>query len=418
MAWEERDRNWLETASELELLTRFRRDLHRIPELDDELPQTVAYVEGVLGLLSCEVGHPCKGSVSAFFDLGHGREAGATVAVRADMDALPICERTGVAFASEHAGCMHACGHDGHMAMALTTAVLVDRAVRAGVALARNVLFIFQPAEETTGGAKRVCESGVFERYGANRIFGFHVWPDLPTGTVWSRPGALLARSCEVHIDIHGQSTHVGKTLGLPDDQSHDTLLAASRFVAATRPFLAELSEGNPVICRFGLLQAGTVCNALAGEAKLRGTLRTFSDETHDQAMEGLRALLAKSCEETGCTFDLEFTLGYPPVVNDAGLYRAAAGVLDGDGGAPRLQELPDPLLISEDFSFYQRHLPGLFMLLGVGTPAEGAEGQEGVVEDGGVRRFATSALHTDTLMFSEEQLLPGVAVYRRLLGL
>ena len=92
--------------------------------------------------------------------------------------------------------------------------------------------------------------------------------------------------------------------------------------------------------------------------------------------------------------------------------------MLDGDGGAPRLQELPDPLLISEDFSFYQRHLPGLFMLLGVGTPAEGAEGQEGVVEDGGVRRFATSALHTDTLMFSEEQLLPGVAVYRRLLGL
>ncbi|MFR7797271.1 MAG: M20/M25/M40 family metallo-hydrolase, partial [Collinsella sp.] len=119
------------------------------------------------------------------------------------MDALPIAETTGAAFASTHPGKMHACGHDGHMAMALAAATFVDRTIREqpGV-IKRNVLFVFQPAEETTGGAKTVCESGVFERYGVDRIFGFHVWPDLPAGTLASCPGPLLARSSETHIHI------------------------------------------------------------------------------------------------------------------------------------------------------------------------------------------------------------------------
>ena len=388
------------SAPELELLRRFRRDLHRIPELDFDLPLTIAYVEGVLARLSCTVEHPCRSCVTAHFASG-APEGAPAIAIRADMDALPIAERTGAPFRSAHPGRMHACGHDSHMAMALTAAVLVDRALRERPgSLARDVLFVFQPAEETTGGAKTVCGSGVFERHGVDRIFGFHVWPDLPSGTVASRPGALLARSSETHIAIHGASTHIAKTYGVADAESRDAMLAAARFVVASRALMAELGAEEPCICKFGELHAGTVCNAVAGETRIAGSLRVFSEGMFDRARAELRELLARCCAEVGCTGEVDFAEGYPPVVNDVALYHEAAATLNGRDGAPALSELADPLLIAEDFAFYQKHLPGVFFLLGVGAP------------------HATSALHTDTLMFDEELLLPGVATYKRLLGL
>ena len=402
-------------APELELLTTFRRDLHRIPELDFELPQTIAYVEFVLSQLSCEVVHPCKSCVCAYFDAG----AKLTTAVRADMDALPITEETGCAFSSTHPGKMHACGHDAHMAMALTAAVGVDRELREHPgSLPRNVLFVFQPAEETTGGAKLVCESGVFERFRCDRIFGFHVWPDLPAGTLASRPGPLLARSSETHIAIHGVSTHIAKTYGVSDVDSHDAMLAAARFVVGERWLMSRLGQEEPCICKFGELTAGTVCNAVAGEAKIAGSLRVFSDKMFDRAKDELRELLRQACEGTGCTGEVAFAEGYPPVANDAALYGLASEAL------PELQNLKDPLLIAEDFAFYQRHLPGVFFLLGVGEPQGDAgagidaTGISAADIDGAAvgLGFAHSALHTDTLMFDERILLEGVSVYRRLL--
>ena len=161
-----------EKNPELERLRTWRRDLHRIPELDFELPETLAYVRGVLGGLSCEVVEPCKSCVCAWFDLGRGR----ATALRSDMDALPVAERTGAPYASGHPGRMHACGHDGHMAMALAAATWVDDVLAGRVPglaaedLPRDVLVVFQPAEETTGGARLVCESGVFESCRADRI--------------------------------------------------------------------------------------------------------------------------------------------------------------------------------------------------------------------------------------------------------
>ena len=286
--------------TDLELLTKFRRDLHRIPELSFDLPETCAYVRNVLESLSCEVTAPCESCVAAFFDVDAacGREPGGpATAIRADMDALPITENSGVEFCSAKPGHMHACGHDGHMAMALAAACWVDealRGVRDGGAcpLPRNVLFVFQPAEETTGGARIVCESGVFERYHADRIFGFHVWPDLPAGVVATRPGALLARASETHVTIHGTSSHIAKSA-----DGNDALLASAHFLTSVEALMAELSAEEPCLLKFGLMQSGTVCNAISAETKVAGSLRVFSDEMFDRAradVDDLRALRQK----------------------------------------------------------------------------------------------------------------------------
>lgn len=379
--------------TDLEMVTTFRRDLHRIPEVDFDLPETIAYVHQVLSGLSCEVSEPCRSCVVAYFDVdaAAGRElGGATVAVRADMDALPIEEHSGVEFSSTKPGQMHACGHDGHMAMALAAACWVNdvlEGVRAGqpCPLPHNVLFVFQPAEETTGGAKSVCESGVFERYHADRIFGFHVWPDLPAGTVATRPGPLLASSNQLTLTIHGTSSHIAKA-----SQGNDALMAGAHFLTQVESLMAELSAGEPCLLKFGHMTSGTVRNAISPLSVIEGSLRLYSDEMFDRAKAGVIEIADRTCAAYGCTYDLDLVRGYPPVVNNEGLYEFTKGVLGDELGF-----IEEPLLIAEDFAFYQRHLPGLFMLLGTGT---------------GI------ALHSDEFVMDEKVLVQGLETYRKLL--
>ncbi|MBY4796876.1 amidohydrolase [Collinsella sp. AGMB00827] len=399
------------TTEDLSLLRRFRRDLHRIPELDRNLPKTIAYIEAVLNDLACTVFHPSADTVCAFFQTASdGTDA---LALRADMDALPIAERTGVSFASEHAGCMHACGHDAHMAMVLAAAMYLDRMVRTKTTLPANVLLVFQPAEETDGGAREVTASGVFDEYRVRAIVGFHVWPDLPAGTIWSRPGALLARASETHVKIAGTPRHIAKTFGLSDAQSSDALLAGAAFVAAAHAGLEELGRQEPCICRFGQFSAGTVINAVAGSATVAGSLRVFSDAMFRKAQEVLAQALRVSCERFGCTGSIDFAEGYPPVINDRGLWEWARGLLGASDQTPALSYLRDPLLIAEDFSFYQQSLPGLFLLLGVGEPVHPCTELLESAEDARIP-FASSGLHTETLIFDEVALLPGLRAYQR----
>ena len=283
-------------------LRRFRRDLHRIPELDVDLFRTMVYVEGVLSGLSCELSRPAPGCVCAFFDCG----SPAATAIRADMDALPITEATGSAFSSRHAGRMHACGHDAHMAMALAAAVEVDELLSAGAKLGRSVLFVFQPAEETTGGAATVCASGVFERYRVDRIFGFHVWPDLPWGAVASCAGPLLARSSETHVHIEGVSTHIAKTYGVAAPESRDAMLAAARFVTGVRelmdrlgaeePCLAPAARTSPAACACSPTQCSTVRARGFARCLTRRALRAGARGQSSSPTATLRWTTIRSC--------------------------------------------------------------------------------------------------------------------------
>ena len=366
-----------DTATE-ELLRSYRRDLHRIPEVDFDLPKTLSYVQGVLESLvsPVKVFSPCRSTLCAFFDRG----TESTYAIRADMDALPVTERTGAYYASTHEGKMHACGHDGHMAMVLGLAHWLDE--NPDVAT-RNVLLVFQPAEETTGGARLVCESGVFEQHGVDRIFGFHLWPDLPEGVVVSRPGALLASSNETTVTFLGKASHIAKA-----SEGNDALEAACTFLASAYRYADERSEEEPFLLKFGRAEAGQVRNQIAARACLEGSLRTFSVAMGARARADIEKIAARCATDFGCTSEVVYSYGYPPVVNDAGLLAQVRKAV------PEVEDLPEPLLISEDFSFYQERLPGVFMLLGTGTGIP---------------------LHADTFDFDEGILARGLDVYKRL---
>ncbi|MGN0286245.1 MAG: amidohydrolase [Atopobiaceae bacterium] len=364
-----------------DLLRKYRRDLHRIPEVDFDLPQTLAYVHSVLDPLAqtderISVFEPCRSTVCLLVDRG----TPAATAIRSDMDALPVTERTGVPFASQHPGRMHACGHDGHMAMVLGLAQHLALHVDE---LPRSVLLVFQPAEETTGGAKVVCQTGVFDRLGVDRIFGFHLWPDLPAGQVASRPGGLLAASNETTVDFTGKASHIAKPR-----EGRDAIEAAALFLLDAYGMMDQRKTEEPCLLKFGRIEGGQVRNQIAASARLEGSLRTFSLQMGKRCRADIERLAHLDAQAVGCQASVHFSEGYPPVVNDEALYAQVAAVL------PQLRTLDEPLLIAEDFAWYQQYLPGVFLLLGTGT---------------GI------ALHSDTFDFDEEVLMEGVRTYERL---
>lgn len=326
-------------------LSEHRRALHALAETDWDVEQTAQYLEATLRPLSCRVFSPVGRSVCAFFDFQRAK----TVAFRAEMDALPILEQTGLPFASRRAGFMHACGHDGHMAILLSLAQTLD-ALAPEEQPKSNVLLIFQPAEETTGGAAVLCRTGLLRQYRVTRIYGLHLWPDLEKGVVASREGGLMARSCELTAEIQGKSAHIAHW-----QESHDALYAASLLLQR----LYRLAEGQCCVLRFGKMTAGTVRNAVSASARLEGSFRVLSDELYTTLCAQMDALAQDVAKQTGCMVNLTRSDGYPPIQNDAALLRQAAKVFD--------IQTAEPSFTTEDFSFYQQEVPGVLFWLGTG---------------------------------------------------
>lgn len=351
-----------------------RRALHRIPELDRKLPETFAYLNGVLSELRCRVFSPVAGSLCAYFDFGK-EEA---IAFRADADALPITEKTGVNYASRHDGCMHACGHDGHMAIVLELA----RRLSGKESLPHNVLLVFQSAEETTGGAKDICDSGVFSQYNVKAILGLHLWPGLEAGVIASRKQELMARSSEVNVDIYGKSAHIAKAA-----EGVDALMAGAEFYQKATEMEKNLPDDLFRLLKFGKFQSGTVRNALSAHTHMEGSLRAFQDQVFDGLASGLADIGRAVEEKYNCTVKLHLSDGYPAVMNPPELYDRVRAALP-------FRELESPCMTAEDFSWYQKTLPGLFFFLGLGD---------------------VPALHTDTFDFDEEILLKGAEFFEKL---
>ena len=351
-----------------------RRALHRIPELDRELPKTMEYLRSGLGSLRCRVFSPMEGALCAYFDFG----AKSAIAFRSDADALPIRENTRVEYESQHPGKMHACGHDGHMAILLELA----RRLNDKEKLPHNVLLVFQPAEETTGGAKDLCATGIFKEYQVKAIFGLHLWPGLQAGEIFSRRQEMMSRSCEVKVDIHGKSAHIAKA-----DEGVDAMAAGVDFYSRVMAMEAALPKKVFRLLKFGKMESGTVCNAISDHTRLEGSLRAFQDDVFYSLRAGIVSIGKDVERRTGCAVNIYMNDGYPAVMNPGDLY-------DRVRKAVPFRELEKPSMITEDFSWYQKSLPGLFFFLGLGD---------------------TPALHADDFNFNEELLVKGADFFEKI---
>ena len=351
-----------------------RRSLHRIPELQWDLPKTMDYLKTSLEGLNCTLFAPVPGSLCAWFDFG----AESAIAFRADCDALPITECTGAEFASTHPGRMHACGHDGHMAILLELA----RRLSAREALPHNVLLIFQPGEESPGGAEVICNTGVLEAHRVQAIFGLHLWPALEKGVVFTREQELMSRVSELTVDVYGKSSHIAKaSAGL------DATAAAVEFYRRMVQLEQSLPQGIYRLLNFGKFQSGTVRNAISAHARMEGSLRAFQDPVFDQLKDGLFEIAKSVKAETGCTVNVHLNNGYPAVMNPPELCARVREI------AP-FRRLGEPTMTSEDFAWYQHHVPGVFFFLGLGD---------------------VPALHSDNFDFDESILLKGADFFEKL---
>ena len=362
----------------LELLTRYRRDLHRIPEIMFDLPKTRAYILNALKDSRAKVEVTEKGGVTAFYDTGKPY----AMAFRADMDALTVTEQTGVDFISEHEGCMHACGHDGHMAMLLTLCHWLESHADE---LKCNVLAVFQPAEESGGGAEHIAKSGIFERLNVKGIYALHVDPAFRPGTIATRPGAFMAKSSEVYITVHGKASHAAEW-----QKGIDSLEACADLYLKLLAMERSIDPEIPRLLKFGLMKSGAALNIISDKTELTGTMRAFSMETFGWMKEQLHRLAGECEEKFGVKVDVYMTDGYPPVINDEALYeKAKAALTEFD-----FETMEKPEMLAEDFAFYLSAVPGLMMKVGVGGDVK---------------------LHSPYLMFDEKALLPGVQALIRL---
>lgn len=340
----------------------WRRHLHRHPELSFEERKTSNYIARQLEEMGAEVTAGIGGhGVTALI---RGSLPGPVVALRADIDALPIQDRKQTEYASTVPGVMHACGHDAHTATLLGIAryYLNNTSTLAG---ARKL--IFQPAEELCpGGAAAMIAEGVLSDVEA--IYGVHLWTPLPVGVVATKVGPMMAAPDEFTIDIKGRGGHGG----LPHE-TVDAIVIGSALVGALQTVVSRsINPLEPAVLSIGSFQAGSTGNVIAEHAQLRGTVRTFSPQTRGLIRRRMEELIASICTMHGGQGALDYREGYPPVVNDAGeverFFKVGADLLP----SGQVQE-SGQIMAGEDFSYYLQQCRGCFMFVGAGNPDKGA---------------------------------------------
>lgn len=333
-------------------LVGWRRELHRIPELEFELPKTRAYLIQELQAMGYEP--ELNWGKSAVIAKIQGKSS-KSLAFRADMDALSVTELTGVPFASLHPGAMHACGHDGHMAALLGLAWALKNQPDTPE---YSILLIFQPAEEGPGGAELLVKEGLLSHHQVVAIFGTHLFPGLAQGQVGLKAGPFMAQNGEVDIIITGKSAH-----GAQPQQGVDAIVAAADLVLRLQSIgTREVSPMDPIVLTFGRIEGGERCNIIAGEVRLNGTMRTFKDSVFRSVQKSLRNHAAGTEAAFGCKVEVVFRDMYPAVDNDPRLTALAEACVSQERVV-----LMEPQMLAEDFAFYQQAVPGLFYFMGTG---------------------------------------------------
>ena len=368
-----------------ELIVKTRRDLHLIPEPAYTEKKTSTYVAEYLKKegLDLRTGI-AKYGVVGMMDTGR---PGPTLMIRSDMDALPITEETGLEFASTHDGAMHACGHDGHMAMLLgaVTALNDIRDNLNGV-----IKFLFQPAEEGPGGAKPMIEEGVMENPTVDYSTGCHLWPAITEGTIGVKTGPLMAAMDRFDIKIIGRGGH-----GAMPHLCLDALEVGTQVINSLQRIVSrQMDPLQPSVVTVGSFHAGSTFNVIPGEAEMCGTTRTFDHDIWNSWQERIDKIVRGVCESMGATYELKYTQGYPPLLNEESMTQVVQRCAETVVGKENVFE-PEQTMGGEDMAFYLEKSNGCFFFIGVG-------------------REGSAPLHNSKFGFNEDVLLLGAETYCR----
>lgn len=336
----------------------WRRHLHQHPELGFECYETAKFVAERLrefGVDELHEGIATTGLVAVI----NGKGAGPTIGLRADMDALPMPEETGVEYASIHAGKMHACGHDGHTTMLLGAArYLAETRNFSG-----RVALIFQPAEESGGGGEVMCDEGIMERFDIDEVYALHNIPDLALGSFSTTPGPIMAAVDDFEINIKGLGGH-----GAYPQDTRDPVVAAVGLASAIQTIVSRnLDTRKELVVSVTQIHTGSADNIIPEVAFVGGTVRTFDKDVQQMVQQRLAAICRGIAESYEVSVDLTYNIGYPATFNDAGKVKLAADVAREVAGAANVVDDQLPEMGAEDFSYMLEKRPGAYLFLGQG---------------------------------------------------
>lgn len=365
----------------------WRRDFHAHPEVLYEVERTAGIVENKLREFGCDeviAGIGRTGVVGIIN--GRNGGSGRTIGLRADMDALPVTEKTGKDYASTTPGKMHACGHDGHTAMLLGAAKYL--------AETRNfdgrIVVIFQPAEEGGAGGKAMLDDGLVERFAIDEFYGMHNWPGMPAGHFGIRAGGIMAATDRFYIDITGQGGHAAR----PQTTIDPIVVAANMIVALQSIVSRNVDPLHSAVLSVTMVEAGEADNVISRTAKITGTVRTLDGAVQDQIEERLGDFVPQFARSFGAEATVRYARGYPVTVNSREQTAFAAQVARDVAGAERVDDDAPPSMGGEDFSFMLEARPGAYIFLGNGDSAE---------------------LHTDMYDFNDDVIPVGATYWVRL---
>jgi len=337
----------------------WRRDFHRHPEIAFQEKRTSSVIRQFLEELDIPVIACAETGLRGILE---GLPGGKTVALRADIDALPMKEEGDKDYISENPEAAHACGHDGHMAILMGVAQLLSQRKDR---FKGNVIFLFQPSEERPpGGAVKMVEEGALE--GVDTVFGLHLWQLLPTGSIGIVKGAMMAQSDNFSITVKGKGGH-----GSMPHTTVDPILVASHLVVNIQSIVSRnVDPLKPAVVSFGTVKGGTINNIIPGEVSLTGTVRTFDSSLQSLAEIRLKEITEETCKAFGATARFEYEKGYPPLVNHEAMVDFVLEVAAKTLGEDRIQTI-DPVMGGEDFAYFLQKVPGAFLFFGMGDGME-----------------------------------------------
>lgn len=364
-------------------VTKYRRDLHQIPEVGFKEFKTQKYIMNTLKNMGYSPNTICETGVYVYIP-GIKKEC---IAFRADIDALAIQEENNCTFSSKHSGFMHACGHDGHTAALLAFAKYLTTKAEQNY----SVLLIFQPAEEGPGGAKFICETGILKKFHVKEIYSFHLFPDLEEGTISTKAGPFFAQATEFDCKVIGKGGHGG----MPQ-KTNDPLIPFTKIIDSYQSIISRnLSPFNAGVITVGKISGGTARNIISNSIDFYGTIRAYSQEDTELIIKRMKEIH----NGIEIAFDIkvidEFRVLYPPVINDNILYNNFLKISQDFNFIQG-----ETLALAEDFAFYQEKVPGIFFLLGTRNKEQNF----------------ISPLHSSSFNFDEKVLLEGVKLFAKLL--